>query len=300
MTARSGAAASTRSGFLRELAERGVAQRLVGRRRAPDRAGAARSASRPVETPLRGELDLFAPGRIAALARSLGANLLHAHTGHAHTAVCARRGGLTESAGDDAARGFPGRPGFLFAGASTAPRASIHRISEGVRRVLLEGGVAPERIDTVSAACRRSRPARLAARAGAPRTGIGADEIAIVNVGALTDHKGQRGSSRPPRRSWRRTPKPDPHPRRGRTAPRAGRANSRARPGRQVVLHGFVAGRPAQAGRLRPVRLQLASGGAGHGDPRRDARRRASGRRGGRRRARVGARRPDGSADGAA
>jgi len=180
--------------LLRELAERGVVQRLIGPPGAPLIERARAIGIEAVETPLRGELDPLAPGRIAAHARALGANLLHAHTGHAHTLglrAARRLDGVwlvtTRRVDFPIGRGFFSRRKYRAAG------QHYIAISEGVRRVLLAGGVAPRRIDTVSSGVPAIPAGETWPRERVRRElGIGADELAIVNVGALTDHKGQR------------------------------------------------------------------------------------------------------------
>lgn len=178
-----------------ELAAAGISQRLLARGDCP-LAERARQGGIPVDpVNFHGELDFFTPRRIAALAHDFGATIIHAHTGHAHViglrAVRKLRGAarlITTRRVD-----FPIGQGFFSRRKYTAPDQHFIAISEGVRTVLIDGGVDPGRIDLVS-----SGVPPIPAGQAWPRSrvrqafGIPEDEIAIVNVGALTDHKGQR------------------------------------------------------------------------------------------------------------
>jgi hypothetical protein len=71
--------------LLTELAAQGLGQLLVTREGSP-LGEKARAAGLRVEcVNYHGELDFTSPRRIAGLARGFGANIIHAHTGHAHT-----------------------------------------------------------------------------------------------------------------------------------------------------------------------------------------------------------------------
>jgi glycosyltransferase involved in cell wall biosynthesis len=181
--------------LISELQKLGVRQALAAPPGAPlaERARALGIEVFPFTAPL-GELDPFAPGRLARFARNWGAALLHAHTGHAHAqglrAVRKLRSvPLVVTRRVDFAVG----QGWWSRRKYTAPGQHFIAISTAVRDVLIAGGVAPGRIAIVHSGV----PAIPAAYAW-PRErvraelGIAPNEIAIVNIGALTDHKGQQ------------------------------------------------------------------------------------------------------------
>lgn len=181
--------------LMTELAARGVAQVLVAPPGAPltERARAAGIAVEPLN--FHGEWDPFAPRRIAALARAFNANILHTHTGHAHALGLRAARRLAGAVRFVTTRrvDFAVGKSFFSRRKYTAPEQHFIAISEGVRRVLIEGGVAAERIDRVFSGVPPISPAEAWPRERVRASlGIKADEIAIVNVGALTDHKGQR------------------------------------------------------------------------------------------------------------
>lgn len=179
--------------LVRELAARGVAQSLLAQ------AGgelAARAAAEGLPLRMARLGREWQPGAARPLreaARDLGANLIHAHTGHAHAlALRAARGAgarlvTTRRVDFQIGRGWFSRRKYL------APGQHFIAISHGVRDVLVGGGVDPRRIDVVHSGVPPIAPQDAVPRERVRRElGIGAEEWALVNVGALTDHKGQR------------------------------------------------------------------------------------------------------------
>jgi glycosyltransferase involved in cell wall biosynthesis len=185
--------------LLSELAARGVTQRLAAQAGGPLAERARQAGIEVEEIRFRGEFDLLAPGRIARLARAMGANIIHAHTGHAHTLGLRAVRRLANREINPVRLvttrrvDFPISKGFFSRRKYTAPGQHFIAISEGVRRVLIEGGVAPERIERVASGVPPLDPAQTWQREKVRESlGIAPDEIAIVNIGALTDHKGQK------------------------------------------------------------------------------------------------------------
>lgn len=178
-----------------ELARFGIRQRLIAREGCPLTIR-ARQIGIDVDTiRFGGELDMIGPRRIAALARACGANLIHAHTSHAHTLGrrVVRRLGPTVRLVVTRRVDFPIGLNPFSRRKYTDPRVHFIAISEGVRGVLRNGGVHDERIDLVPSGVPPIPPAEALPREQARRKlGIQPREIAIVNIGALTDHKGQR------------------------------------------------------------------------------------------------------------
>ena len=171
------------------LTRRGHPAVMVGRPGSAivERARAAGVAA--VETPMHGELDWFAARRIARIARDRGAQLIHAHTAHAHTlaAMAAWSAGIpcvVSRRVDFAPRGIFSR--FKYGHGVTRFVA----ISAAVRGVLVEAGVRPERIAIVPSGI---DPARLdgADRGAIEREfGLAPDTPVVGAVGHCAWHKG--------------------------------------------------------------------------------------------------------------
>lgn len=181
--------------LMNQLFRHGVEQLLMTREGSP-LAVRAREANFEVEAVhARGELDWPGMRRMARRAEAFSPDIIHAHTGHAHTVglglhrALGRRPRLLISRRVD----FPVARGFFSRRKYLARDLHYIAISNGVRGVLLKGGVPAERISVVN-----SGVPPIAADACVPREqvrrdlGIGPDEFAIVNVGALTDHKDHR------------------------------------------------------------------------------------------------------------
>lgn len=181
------------------LARRRIRQTAVVRPDSPVGARFAELGLQVVPYAFRGEWDWRAPAFLADLVARRGVDLIHAHTAHAHAAGLRALKRL-RSRGDDAVRLVTTRRVDFRISRSwfshrkyTHPDQHFIAISQGVADVLLEGGVDPSRIDIVPSGVPPPDPARVATREAAREAfGIGESEIAVVNVGALTDHKGQR------------------------------------------------------------------------------------------------------------
>lgn len=176
-----------------ELAARGVAQRLVTPPGAPLGDRARLLGIDVVEFEFGSELDWFGPRRLAERLAPFAPNIVHAHTGHAH--ALALRVGRRLGARVVSTRRVDFAIGRNYFSRRKYRAAGQHfiAISEAVRRVLIDGGVDPARIDVVRSGVPEVPAAEIIARDEVRRSlGIGPEEIAIVNIGALTDHKGQR------------------------------------------------------------------------------------------------------------
>ncbi len=182
------------------LARSGVGQTLVAPPGSPLALAVAKSGAEVVPYDFRGEWDWRAPKFIADLSEKIQAQIFHAHTAHAHAlAIRAHKRLAREGKGDKTrivttrrvdfpvARGFFSRRKYLYS------HQHYIAISEAVRNELIKGGVEANRIDLVPSGV----PPIPADQAWDPETarknfGIKDNEIAIVAVGALTDHKGHR------------------------------------------------------------------------------------------------------------
>lgn len=182
-----------------ELRARGVPQLAVVRPASPIGARLAELGVETVPFAYRGELDLRVGRFLERLARDRGADILHAHTAHAHTAGlkalrrARRRGNLALQLLTTRRVDFPIAHSWFSHRKYTFPDQNFAAISKGVADVLMAGGVPAERIDIVPSGVPAPDPALAWTRERArAEFGIGEDVLAIVNVGALVDHKGQR------------------------------------------------------------------------------------------------------------
>lgn len=139
-----------------------------------------------------GEWDFLASLRIERIARAFKANILHAHTSHAHTLALRAHKWLRGQTLMLSTRrvDFPIGKTFFSRCKYTAQPQHFIAISNGVRKALIEGGVDP---NCISLAPSGVPPIDLLPREQVRATmGIPESEIAIVTVGALTDHKGHQ------------------------------------------------------------------------------------------------------------
>jgi glycosyltransferase involved in cell wall biosynthesis len=152
----------------------------------------ARKAGIPVEPmALRGELDLFSAWRLRRLLTERSATLLHAHDAHGHAVawMAARKMpqvALVVSRRVDFAisKNIFSRRKYLD------PRVRYFAISNGVRDVLVEGGVAPDRIFIVPSGVDPARFTFQVPRDKMRRElGIPEGVPVIGTIGSLVDHK---------------------------------------------------------------------------------------------------------------
>ncbi len=156
-----------------------------------DREAAGVGGAMPVRF---GEWDFAASRLIEQTARDMGAQLIHAQTSHAHTLAlrAARRLGvpLVVSRRVD----FPVAINFFSRRKYLDPAVRYIAISEAVKAVLVQGGVAAEKISVVHSGIDPDRfPKRGVTRDEelARRWGAAPDVPLLVNAAALTDHKDQ-------------------------------------------------------------------------------------------------------------
>ena len=181
-----------------------LAQGLVRRGRraviaAPPRSALLeRAAQAGIETAAfaaRGEWDLAAGYRLARLARTLPAAIVHAHTAHAAAAVLlAKPFGLRAPVVAARRVSFPLRPPVLGRLKYSLVVDRIVAVSEAIRRSLLAQGLPAGRVVTVHSGIDAARFAgghREPARGEFLRRGaFPADAILIGTVGHLAAHKG--------------------------------------------------------------------------------------------------------------
>jgi len=181
------------------LRDRGISAVALAQ---PDSAFLERCTEAGLETRafrVRGEWDLAAARRLAGVLSEETFDIVHAQTPHAHAvALLARwflprekRPLLVVSRRVD----FPIRPDYVGLRRRKYNRADcIIAISTAVRDVLVAGGVRPEKITLVREGVDIERIDRAPERTAEIRCQWGVPEGApfIVNVAALTGHKGQR------------------------------------------------------------------------------------------------------------
>lgn len=183
-------AVSPRGPLAHVLGETGPDGRVVGR-------GDRRIHVCPVD--FSGEMDLGSVRNIVELAVSNDVRIIHAHTAHTHTLGLRAQRRLAKRLADPPRLVITRRVdfavgrGFFSSRKYRSPEQHFIAISGRVRDVLIEGGVDPGRIDVVPSGVPplavNDLDARRRIRA---EFSLSNDDIAIVNVGALTDHKGQR------------------------------------------------------------------------------------------------------------
>ena len=142
---------------------------------------------------MRNEADLFSAWKIANAARTHGATVVHLHSAHALSLgilstffygtpklVGARRVAL------------PIRKNFFSRRKYLTPRVACHvAISEGVRKVMVEDGVDPDKIVTIHSGVDLERMSSVASEPGLKRRlGIPEDHLVVGTVAALTREKG--------------------------------------------------------------------------------------------------------------
>lgn len=174
--------------LVRGLAGRGVKNILVGRPGEPFLAmhpDLENLVREPL--PLRGEWDLYSACRLAKLARAHGADVLHAHTSHAHGIGC-----LALLLGAPFRLVVSRRVNFM-PGGNPFNRWKYHRadrilcVSGAVEETLARYGLASPRIKTVHSAVDLER----ALMPPVPRASLGIPEDApfLFSAGSLVDHK---------------------------------------------------------------------------------------------------------------
>lgn len=177
------------------LASRGVAQRVLTPRDSP-LAQRLRTLGEVLV-----EYDGGLVPALVALASEFRPGILHAHRASAHRDALRVHRKLRRTLGAPSAPALLSTRRVDFAIKRNPFSRSKYRdphqhyiaISRGVRDVLVRGGVHPELVDVVHSGVPPLDPASIVPR-DVMRTQLGleADEIAVGNVGALTDHKGQR------------------------------------------------------------------------------------------------------------
>lgn len=144
------------------------------------------------EVLMRGEFDPLAARAVRRLAREFGADLLHLHTGHAVGLgqLAFPFGGLAKIIARRV--DFPIRRGLGRLKYTRGVRR-ILCVSEGIRRVLLECGVPPALATTVHSGIDPARfEGPLDPAAVRRELELDAADPLLVNVAALSDHKGHR------------------------------------------------------------------------------------------------------------
>jgi glycosyltransferase involved in cell wall biosynthesis len=184
------------------LRARGVASTLVAQPGAPMAERARASGHEVIELRMRGEVDPLAVLRLHHLLRAGRYTIAHAHTSHAHTlaalavapfgrsrtrpkVVVARRVDFSIYR-----RSFFGLNGLKYKHGVDC----YVTVSEAIRRVLIQDGLAPERIWCVHSGIDLSKIERAPDRRAEVRAELGVPEghTLIANVAHMADHKGQR------------------------------------------------------------------------------------------------------------
>ncbi len=154
----------------------------------------ARAAGLDVaEVGMRGEADFRAVLALRRILRRGGFDIVHMHTSHAHALGCAaaalaRRGRTVVSRRVDFPIAASVLSGFKY-------RHGVDRfiaISQAVRQVLVDGGVAAGKVAVVHSGIDLARFEGVTAGRLREEFGVAPEAKAIGNVAAMADHKGQR------------------------------------------------------------------------------------------------------------
>jgi glycosyltransferase involved in cell wall biosynthesis len=177
----------------RGLKARGVSLVLAAQPGSPLLERAAKAGIETFPVAMRGEFDVVAAHRLRRIIQQQDVTLVHAHDAHAHAlarmAVGRRRVALVVSRRVD----FPISEGFFSRRKYLDPRIHYFAISNGVRDVLVMGGVPPERIHVVPSGVdpnrftRQTPPSDLRSQFGIPESAP-----IIGTIGSLVEHKGHR------------------------------------------------------------------------------------------------------------
>ena len=146
-----------------------------------------------VEVRMRGEADFLAVLALRRLIRRGGFDIVHMHTSHAHALGCvaaalARRGRTIVSRRVDFGVAKNLISGFKY-------RHGVDRfiaISEAIKKVLIDGGVAEQRIAVVHSGIDLKRFEDVPPSCFREDLGFAPDAPVIGNVAHMADHKGQR------------------------------------------------------------------------------------------------------------
>jgi len=144
-----------------------------------------------VHLPLRGEWDVVSALRIRSLVKKRHVDILHAHTSHAHTLALLASWRMPEVKLVVSRRVDFHVRGFFSRTLKYGKRIDkIITVSDAIKRVLIEDGIAPGRIETIRSGFvtgefkNRTRGSDIR-----KQFKIGPDSIVVVTVAALAPHK---------------------------------------------------------------------------------------------------------------
>lgn len=177
----------------RGLNQRGIDTFIVAPPDAPLIERARSSGIRAYPLRMRGEWDLLAASRLARLLRAEQVDILHLHTAHAVT-LGIFAGAIAGVSVRVATRrvDIPPRGHWLARWRYTHGVVAVACISPAVRATMLAIGVPPERLQLIYSGIDTQRFVGADRTALRDELGLKPDAPLIVNVAALTPHKGQR------------------------------------------------------------------------------------------------------------
>ncbi len=148
------------------------------------------SAVQVHELKYRGEWDVFAARRLAAMVRDAGVQLVATHASHSHgLCAVARHLGLEAPLVVHRRVDFAVAKNFLSRRKYATPEGFV-AVSEAVKQYLIDGGVKPERIWVVLDGVPDHVPVPDAKTKLARETGLDADAPWVGDVASFVDHKG--------------------------------------------------------------------------------------------------------------
>ncbi|MBN1868563.1 glycosyltransferase [Candidatus Sumerlaeota bacterium] len=178
----------------RGLHDAGIAQWLVAQPGSALSRRAAEAGIDVVERAMRGEMDFFSSRWLKGLVSRSGVHLVHAHDAHAHALAWGATRNLPSVVPVVSRRvDFPVSNHFLSRRKYLDPRVRYLAISNGVRDVLIRGGVSRDAITVVPSGVDPNRFSYDVPRSRLRREFEIPDDGRIVGtVGSLADHKGHR------------------------------------------------------------------------------------------------------------
>ena len=181
--------------LIRSLIERGVSCHLVCQAGSPMETKALEAGIEVFPIVMRGEVDLPASSRIRKLLTTNGYDIVHSHTSHAHTLA------FFASFGRKTCRLVTRRVDFSIIRNRFLPINKIKyrfmadfyiAISHKIKKVMVDDGIASERIFVVYSGIDPQRFVRDTGHHLVDEFNLKPDERVVINVAHLAGHKGQK------------------------------------------------------------------------------------------------------------
>lgn len=181
--------------LLQGLSKRGITSDLICQPDSPMAQRAGKSGLNVIPVVMHGEGDLVAAGRIRSFVRKKNYDVVHSHTSHAHTLAFAATLGLKIKRLVSRRVDFSiFRHGFLHLSVVKYRFMADYfiAISQKIKDVLVEDGIAAERIFVIHSAIDPQRFSSASSDHLRSEFNLTGDEQVVINVAHLAGHKGQQ------------------------------------------------------------------------------------------------------------